>query len=226
MPRKFCAIAVRGAKESVLKITREFFSDNSGIMTNDSPEAIDEALKAETKSFLMVLKSPKFHPESDKSHFKVAQIGDWVLLAFRQPGLIPGLVTALSQKLDTMALGTDLIETDEYVHFSNVKSGALASLLTQFDGSTVEEVNMNYGAILKQYATKFKTPAKGSDQKTQAIGVLTRIMPLDIWAESDQLLDNTENGESLCYFLQTDRRLELQLGVGSDSWESLVAAAS
>lgn len=227
MPRKFCAIAVKGAKDNVLSLTKDFFSKNEGLMAEDSPESIEEALKTSTKSFLMVLKSPKFHPTSDKTHFKVTQIGDWAFLAFEQPGLIPGLVTYLSQEMNTMVLGTDIIEVDEYVHFCNVKSGDLASLYTQFHGDAAEEVNMNYSAILKQYAAKGKPGAAidKANPKKSAVQVLTQIMPLDLWIEADHLLDGSKDSEEWCYFLQTDRRLELQLGVGSDSWEHLVAAA-
>lgn len=228
MPRKFCAIAVKGAKDQVLALTKDFFSNNEGLMAEDSPESIEEALKASTKSFLMVLKSPKFHPTNDKTHFKATQIGDWAFLAFKQPGLIPGLVTYLSQQLNTMVLGTDIIEVDEYVHFSNVKSGTLASLYTQVHGDAAEEVNMNYSAILKQYAAKGKAGGQGIDKenpKKSAVQVLTQIMPLDLWIEADRLLDGSKPAEDWCYFLQTDRRLQLQLGVGSDSWEHLVVAA-
>lgn len=227
MTHKFCSLLIQSDLQHCLVEMKDFFSRNDGVLIENNPESIENALKSTSVSFLKLLRSPKFHGENDATKFSIKEFNGWTLVAFSQPGLIPGLATALSKSLKTALFGCDYFQEADFFHFSNIKNGDTVSYVTSLENNIIGEKNMNYKGIIQKVAPSRLVGLKSIEEAQQlTLSLLPKIMPVNIVEASQSLLQEADQSSyPYLYLLGREERLKLQLGVGSDTWEHLVTVA-
>lgn len=111
MSYRFGAIAVKADLNATWRAMRNFFSSS-----NDS--------------IIQINVTP---PQAKENPFKIDQKGEWTIIAFYYPGILPHLVIHLSECLQTKAISISEEGITGYEHFAMLNNGKTEMLFTFYN---------------------------------------------------------------------------------------------
>lgn len=224
MENEFSALAVKAPSTQVIDHLTRFLKANGGVLLEPVTEA-----ELPSKAFLSLLKSKPVQLHDDAVRFRFHEQDPWTIVQFEVTGMMPGFLCFISKSLQTDLFAVEQIASVGYRHFCNLKSGLPQHIYTEHDDEEAEAINMNYTEILQHAAANRKFDAakindlNEEEVRHQAFNMLSKITPISFY-NKDPWPEKSADDGYYRYLLDPHKRVRLQLGNGSDSWEVLKAA--
>ena len=224
MENEFSVIAIKSTAAPVIEHLTRFFKANGGAILEPVKES-----ELPSKTFLSLLKTKPVQLHDNAIRFRFHENNPWTIIQFEVTSMMPGLLYFLSTSLKTDLFAVEQIASVGYRHFSNLKSGEFQHLYTEHDGEEAELINMNYIDILEHAAANRKFDASKigglneEEIRHQAFLMLTKVTPISFFNKAPWPEKSASDGYYR-YLLEPHIRARIQLGNGSDNWETLQSA--